>query len=417
MKNFESSTIIGPLTEEEALSLISENDIDTGLYQHYFNIDISHIKKMYSIIRGYQIYEQLEEPNSLQTALNASKPRLENTLRRLKTKGIYQENTFALFDSIAEEEYFPAWLWFLCGQHKYKHESDIPDVISDETWYIAIEELVRKYSPEMLADPNCTNYFFLLKGHETELQLTAFVIHCMDIERFAKNKKSENTAPATPDASIRRDLKKLQKKCDAAIAETKRATSERNALKSQIAELKKQLSDEKLSHGKELLRIEHDHEDERDAWEAERARLLRHIARLENPNRGNTTDGENSDAIEAAADGDIISLEDTSDEASDADNIELPESGVIFLGGHSGVIQKVKALHPGWMFFNLNEYRTPNFPQNAKVAFYHYEHTSHKVGEMFYARVGRDVPLVYLKATNIAQMEREMKRGYAKVTG
>lgn len=409
MTNSESSIVIGPLSEEEALSLVSGDDINADFYSHYFDIDMTHIRKMYSMLRGYQIYENPEKLGALQVSLNAAKTRLENTLKRLKSKGVYQGNVFELFDSIADEESFPAWLWFLCGQHKHIQSNDAPDAISDEVWYIAIEEIVRKYNPDMLIDSNCANYFFLLKGHERELQLTAFVIYCMDIERFTK-KELKKSVPAAPDASIRRDLKKLQKRCDAAAAETQRIASERDALRLQIAELKKQLGDEKLSHGKELLRIEHDQEDERDAWETERDRLLRHIARLENPSHN--SDVETAD--DAYSENDIIALDDT-DDTSDVDGVTLPENGVVFLGGHISVIQKVKELHPNWMFFNLKEYRASNFPQDAKVAFYHYEHTSHKVGEMFSARTGHNIPLVYLKATNIPQMEREMKRGYARI--
>lgn len=418
MEKTESGIVIGSMTEVEAMTFALESGVDlesdSDLFADYFDIEAPRMKKMYSMIRGYQICERPNGLGSMQTTLDAVKPRLENTLRRLKSKGIYQGNAFALLDSITDEESFPAWLWFLCGQYKYRQSGDAPDAISDGTWYIAIEEIVRKYNPDMLGDPDCTNYFYLLKGHETELQLTAFAIYCMDIERFTKEEMAREEAAAASDASMQRSLRKLQKRCDKAIAETQRFATECDALRAQISELKKQLSDEKLSHNKDLLRIEHDQEDERDAWEEERARLLRHIARLENPNRDDNANVKNGEGEDI--DGDVIALEDSDDDTSDIDNVTLPESGVVFLGGHVSVIQKVKALHPDWTFFNLSEYRAPNFPQDTKVVFYQYEHISHKAGRMFFARVGRNIPLVYLKTTNIPQMERDMKRGYAKIT-
>ena len=93
------------------------------------------------------------------------------------------------------------------------------------------------------------------------------------------------------------------------------------------------------------------------------------------------------------------------------ENIVLPETGVLFLGGHQNMTNKLKQLFPKWAFMSDDLFYKGT--GQYEVVFFWNKHCSHSMVEFVQART-KTARLVYVASTNIARLIREMKEGYAK---
>lgn len=98
------------------------------------------------------------------------------------------------------------------------------------------------------------------------------------------------------------------------------------------------------------------------------------------------------------------------------DLLPLPETGIVFLGGHQRVIAKLKELHPKWIFMTdtspkMNSLLSSTNSVNAVFVVSTY--LSHKLYQHLEAAIGKDVPKFYVTATNIELLERNMQKQYS----
>lgn len=98
------------------------------------------------------------------------------------------------------------------------------------------------------------------------------------------------------------------------------------------------------------------------------------------------------------------------------DLLPLPETGIVFLGGHQRVIAKLKELHPKWIFMTdtapkMNSLLSSTNSVNAVFVVSTY--LSHKLYQHLEAAIGKDVPKFYVTSTNIELLERDMQKQYS----
>ena len=177
-----------------------------------------------------------------------------------------------------------------------------------------------------------------------------------------------------------------------------------DALTRQISELKSALSSEKRAHDKTTLRLEHDLEQLRreselkiNSLKEQNAQLMEFILHL---------DDDDDDPLEEIEDPHV-----TETIPEEEFPFALPEKGALFLGGHRNLVKKIEALHPDWLYLSDDNMRTRG-AKNIDVIFFWTGHSSHKLQWKVFSDLKDIPPVVYVTATNIEQLEREMLSGY-----
>lgn len=90
-------------------------------------------------------------------------------------------------------------------------------------------------------------------------------------------------------------------------------------------------------------------------------------------------------------------------------DIDLPEKGVLFLGGHQNMTKKLWNKYPEWLFVTDDRLRTLD---DVKYVFYWTNHGSHKMMRHVFSQLAEDTEIFYVTFTNIELLEDEMKRLY-----
>lgn len=90
---------------------------------------------------------------------------------------------------------------------------------------------------------------------------------------------------------------------------------------------------------------------------------------------------------------------------------ELPETGVLFLGGHPNMVKKIRNNYRKWLFVDSNQFIAGTGP-NTKIVFFWTEHASHSYMWNIYRKIPSDAEILYVSDTNIPKLEENMKREY-----
>lgn len=92
----------------------------------------------------------------------------------------------------------------------------------------------------------------------------------------------------------------------------------------------------------------------------------------------------------------------------------LPLSNVLFLGGHQNMTKKLRQLYPNWTYVTDNQFnRRTNITQHT--VFFWTKHSSHKMMRFVYSRLPSCTKILYVTATNLELLTREMQQEYQKV--
>lgn len=93
----------------------------------------------------------------------------------------------------------------------------------------------------------------------------------------------------------------------------------------------------------------------------------------------------------------------------------LPESNVIFIGGHPNMTKKLAQDHPGWKFIDGGDRNFAEFRSQPEILFFWDMHLSHPCWQRARKFLSPQTPVAYVKATNLDLLETEMRRQYAAV--
>lgn len=85
----------------------------------------------------------------------------------------------------------------------------------------------------------------------------------------------------------------------------------------------------------------------------------------------------------------------------------LPSTGVLFLGGHSNMLKKLRRKYPNWDYVSP-EYFTRKKEFHQPVIFYWTAHSSHKLMRYVYARLDDISKIHFVSSTNTNLLLQEM---------
>ena len=247
-------------------------------------------------------------------------------------------------------------------------------------------------------DPKCTNYASILAGHEAELYAIIIASYNARVRALDNMKGSRDVGEE--ERAMKKELIALREANETLSAKNKTLQARLDSAAETNAQLREELSQTKAASRKEILAAEAEHRQEvkelskrLDEMEAENKALL-------------------EDLMEAESDADDVPVEDADDAFSD---VALPETGVLFLGGHPNLIKKLKQIYPDWTYLGLKDIAQMRVDRSVGLCYIWSKHLSHTAMQMVTRNVRGEYPTVYLEATNLNRLEVEMREGYAAI--
>ncbi len=329
-----------------------------------------------------------------------------HTLKGIRRKGYYAKSPESLahvMDLRAEREtgkvradfLWPALhMFFNASTNGLRAYGDRYHNFTAEEWEFAIEFGTILARPDQFVDPAVKTFAPVLDECIPFIWLCLLLKHAVN-EVQLRNNALDTIEKAGDMARTITNLKEQLEREQKRSADT--AKSVENAKAAWDAERDKAR--------RELLRVEH----EKDAQLAKMARLA------------NALQDEVSALTSRLQDGEAVPETSCSEEqpavppiAEEAQMEPLPEKGVLFLGGHSNLIGKLKSIHPGWTYINTTDYTKKEVGQSTRLVFVWPNYLSHALMWRVYASLPEDVPTIFLTASNIQRLEREMQEGYRK---
>ena len=90
---------------------------------------------------------------------------------------------------------------------------------------------------------------------------------------------------------------------------------------------------------------------------------------------------------------------------------ELPQKGVLFLGGHQNMTKKLRQQFPKWRFITDDQIKQTG-KINYTIVFYWTKHSSHRLMQYVYSKLPDDANILYVTATNLPLLIEEMQYTY-----
>ena len=90
---------------------------------------------------------------------------------------------------------------------------------------------------------------------------------------------------------------------------------------------------------------------------------------------------------------------------------QLPQKGVLFLGGHQNMIKKLRQQFPKWTFVSDDQLKRCG-SVNHTLVFYWTGHSSHKMMQYVYSKLSENSNVLYVAATNLPRLIEEMRCSY-----
>ena len=89
----------------------------------------------------------------------------------------------------------------------------------------------------------------------------------------------------------------------------------------------------------------------------------------------------------------------------------LPNKGVLFLGGHQNLVNKLRNKYPKWAFMTDDDAKRIKSIKQTTV-FYFTKYGSHTLMRYVYSMLPEGVKIHYVTATNIPMLIKEMEALY-----
>jgi hypothetical protein len=362
---------------------------------HHHRLEVAEAQKG-AALHAYEEYER----------------KLEHTLKRLDEKGLKKSSLKDLFAS--QPEYWQTHLseksaklfeslQLLVALNVFSNSTHNLTIHSstDTEWLDAIELGIILKRPELLDDKKLTSYAPFLDELFPYIWLSFVTVMFINEIHVRYEIWEENTELLTENKKLSRKLASAQKQSGAKIETLKKTVSDtKEALHTSLSEnatLKTTLEREKLSR------------------EKEKAALLAEIDALRNAVNIPTTSPALAETTEKAdihsCDTEVVSEQEP--ETSELE-IELPDTGVVFIGGHQQFVAKLEILYPQWRILTVG--RNDSIPNgyNADVVFAMPKHISHSFFLKCVKGLRDDVPIIHVSSTNIEKLLVEMKTKLAE---
>ena len=92
----------------------------------------------------------------------------------------------------------------------------------------------------------------------------------------------------------------------------------------------------------------------------------------------------------------------------------LPERGVAFLGGHPNMTKKLRQQYPRWTYISDEQFFRRPCISNT-IIFYWTKHSSHKLMRCVYSKLPDEAQIMYVTATNLPLLIKEMEGSYQTI--
>lgn len=327
--------------------------------------------------------------------------RYYHALKRLKEKGLYAENTKDLRTKMEDRSRIglpTAFDMSIFGAVTDINERYFSVPISDDIWIRAIELTMFFMEPDTYKDYDAM--FARHLSQDKDIDLIYFMAYMLAFSKYAsdENKKYRDKVKHLDMLDTQADeIERLKKQ----LADAESRCSETNRKNTALSA---EMGEQKREYDKKINALEHDIVDIKKDMTEELNFVKRMNARL----LGLTP---TQDALEDAEDAMNFQFED-GDKSEDIEVFPnpLPESGVLFLGGHVNLVNKLRQRHPGWRYQSDNQF-TATATTSIKLVFMWSDHMSHSLQDRVFSII-KDVPVLYLKATNLNRLEHEMKQKY-----
>jgi len=322
--------------------------------------------------------------------------RMTNAFKRLKEKGYYfNQLKFPLSKSkLWDKDEYEQALFFADTLYRRAGFDLIPNPIniSDDTWFRAIELTILIHNYDLLTSPDFPSLVPTLEKYKTTLGHWVILLALLQaqLSRMVQLIKSYDVV-----------MQYYWTAADA-VKKSEEAELRFEKLEQRMLETEKkcrQLEAERREDQKTQKWIRHEYANMLRDKDSVIAELQREIAVL-------SPEPSLSATIE-------VSLDEAYDKA--LYDIELPEDNIIFLGGHDNLVDKLSKLYPHWTYMNSSNYKTRSTPLNPIMLFIFYKHLGHKDEERISKSLPSGTPMRYVSSTNLAQLELQLKREYARV--
>ena len=91
----------------------------------------------------------------------------------------------------------------------------------------------------------------------------------------------------------------------------------------------------------------------------------------------------------------------------------LPRKGVLFLGGHPNMTKKLRQHFPKWTFVSDDQLKRCG-NSNYALVFYWTGHSSHKMMRHVFSKLPENANIIYVTATNLPLLVKEMQSTYQR---
>lgn len=314
--------------------------------------------------------------------------RVNHALKRLKEKGLCSSNAQDLINKMCDEG---GDLEFIARLLAYSTSLTYPSiVITDEIWRCAIELtmfLCNKSSyrnPKALWGAEITQHLNILYPIAILMLYSGLSTFACDYLQYMENTHMAEAMNAATD---------LQQKADDYEREIKDLQKRNEALQNMLTQAKDKADEQEKGLRRALM-----------ATKAE----LRAVKKIME-NDDSAEEGGQGDNLDASEEVESASIDNVID---DQDLLDLPETGVWFVGGGPALHKMLSEMYPDWKYIEVDNDAFSIPTKTCKVAFCWYKYVSHKIYNRVKANIDKSTPLCYVSSLNKDKLLREMKELY-----
>ena len=321
-----------------------------------------------------------EYSKKMGAAFEAQEQRMNHAIKRLKEKNLYFSTCAQIFSHIQNSKDLRTLQMATMLYSSFYYSLD-KNEISENTWKTAIEFLVFSLDPDLYYSDSFLAIF--LEQNCTALSMMVLLVYWAQM--FSNNLYHSLSQPKEdPLAQSMKELESLK----AANSQLEHKVSE---LKDNLAASKAKISELEKRHWREMLA--------RDAENRALSKLLQEDDPLE------------PEAIEAPP----TEIQDPAindpHPFTEQELLLLPETGVLFLGGHQNIHKALTNYFPDWQYININD-STFSVPKSCKIVFCWYNHITHSAYQRLKRNMIKGTPICYVTATNPDRLILEMREQY-----